>query len=1021
MTRHAFLLLGLVMHLGYFRVSGGSISEQRSGHAHVGGGASSVSAVQAYVNLTQEVNTIGSHFVGVTLDARLVSENWDTLDFGSQKVLNLAQALAPAYLRLGGTMADCMGYLPSKLEPPREPYWDKCTNYTRNHTGFNMTGITWTEAPLSHKSEWSNRCVFSMAVTQWEAVNHFVENVGFDFIMDLNVLHRYVDDAWYPENTRQLLDFSAANNFRIAGFELGNEYDLFKAKFDYNMPAYRFSRDYISLQIFLGMYPLYASSMILGPETASVKPEYFQEFLVAGGADIVRASTFHHYYFAASGSDVSNFTDVWVMESLRGYLSSALTQSRSVRPTLRSWLSETSSSYDGGTPNISDRFVAGFLWLDKLGLCAEMGIETVIRQAFYGKNYALIDRDLNPNPVAPDCTLLLILGVAIDNINLISRKDYWLTLLFKQLVSGPVFTVNAGQHVRMYAACAVSDRPASGPLVVYYLNPNNASQVLELPQFMGDKLLLYILTPGDSDGLTSKFVALNGKKLEMNGDELPELTPLTTDSSSVVMPAYSFGQKHSMKFKSPFLWSLVSFHLLVTCRHVSVSATPVSEDARKRASSDDAIQVHVNLEQRRNTIGSHFVGVTLDSSQAAANWGNLDFSSRKVQNLARALTPSYLRFGGTRADCMHFASDFGAHDSVSTDKRAAATGTFVDRCVAAPGRHYATFDLSETQWQELNQFIQTVGFDFIYDVNVLQRTPDDAWSPDNTRQLLQFSVAKNYSIVGFELGNEYNLFKRNFNYTMTPAQLAHDYHSLQSLLREFPKYSSSFLLGPEVSSQRGYFTEFLSAGVADILRASTFHQYYFSGKTSVVSNFTDVHVMDSLRHQIRTALTGTHSVNPQLPVWLSETSSSYSGGTPHVSDRFAAGFLWLDKLGVSAEMGLETVLRQSFYGGSYGLIDGNLNPNPDYWLTLLYKRLVRGSVFTVSGRQDVRLYAACANTDNFVSLNGVKVGMHGDNLPHLSPVNRNAGPVVAPPYSFGFVVLPDVRENLCLRPGEIVG
>ena len=38
-------------------------------------------------------------------------------------------------------------------------------------------------------------------------------------------------------------------------------------------------------------------------------------------------------------------------------------------------------------------------WLDKLGMCAASGVQTVLRQDFYGGNYALIDYELNPNPV----------------------------------------------------------------------------------------------------------------------------------------------------------------------------------------------------------------------------------------------------------------------------------------------------------------------------------------------------------------------------------------------------------------------------------------------------------------------------------------------------------------------------------------------------------------------------------------------------------------------------------------------
>ena len=38
-------------------------------------------------------------------------------------------------------------------------------------------------------------------------------------------------------------------------------------------------------------------------------------------------------------------------------------------------------------------------WLDKLGLAARLGHGVVIRQSFVKGSYALLDEDLNPNPV----------------------------------------------------------------------------------------------------------------------------------------------------------------------------------------------------------------------------------------------------------------------------------------------------------------------------------------------------------------------------------------------------------------------------------------------------------------------------------------------------------------------------------------------------------------------------------------------------------------------------------------------
>ncbi|KAK7093362.1 heparanase-like [Littorina saxatilis] len=482
-------------------------------------------------------------------------------------------------------------------------------------------------------------------------------------------------------------------------------------------------------------------------------------------------------------------------------------------------------------------------------------------------------------------------------------------------------------------------------------------------------------------------------------------------------------------------------------RFFSVDRTQQKDGAPPSGKSkavDEPIVVNVNLQQSFSTIDDRFVGVTLDLWSLLDTWGTLDFNSRQVQNMARALAPCYFRLGGGGSDSMTFVVDD------------------IDTHLKHPVPNPPLFNLTATQWIAVNEFVQAVGWDFIFDFNALKRNADGSWNPDNARQLLQFSADRNYTIVGFQLGNEYEYFPGNYQKNLSAEQYAKDTVSLRQLLTEFPNYYSSFITGPEtVNTAVQYFKAYLAAGAYKTVRAASFHQYYFAAPNGALANFTDVQVMDLLVARLDDVIGQASSVDPQLPLWLTETSSAALGGMFGVSDRFVAGFLWLDKLGLCASRSIQTVIRQDFYGGNYSLIDANLNPNPDFWLTVLYKRIVRGAVFHATGRHDVRVYAACANTDNFpagslvvymlnpnnctvtfdlrqfntqprfsysltagdsdglvskfMALNGVKLELVNDELPDLKPESAPRGVVTVPAYSYTFLVFPEAGVSICLH------
>ncbi|KAJ8940370.1 hypothetical protein NQ318_015763 [Aromia moschata] len=279
-------------------------------------------------------------------------------------------------------------------------------------------------------------------------------------------------------------------------------------------------------------------------------------------------------------------------------------------------------------------------------------------------------------------------------------------------------------------------------------------------------------------------------------------------------------------------------------------------------------------------------------------------------------------------------------------------------------------------------------------------------------------------------------------------------------------YASSFIAGPDMWDPQGsYITEFVkdTKGVID---AVTWHQYYLNGQTAQEEDFLKPDVFDYLASRIQTVKDITNSVDASsTPIWLGETSSAYRGGAANMSDTFLATFLWADKLGVSAKMGLDVVMRQTLFNDNYALIDHNYDPNPDWWFSVIYKKLVGTKVvpYTSTLSAEVRLYSHCAaaggstasvavfgvnlasSTANVrieglfadensvatiyayeltadpllsrtVYLNGEALHLTEDyDLPELVPKEISSGSsVTMPPYSIVFWVIPSTDVNACL-------
>jgi heparanase 1 len=100
---------------------------------------------------------------------------------------------------------------------------------------------------------------------------------------------------------------------------------------------------------------------------------------------------------------------------------------------------------------------------------------------------------------------------------------------------------------------------------------------------------------------------------------------------------------------------------------------------------------------------------------------------------------------------------------------------------------------------------------------------------------------------------------------------------------------------------------------------------------------------------------------PGRPFWVTETGDAACGGNPWAST-FLDSFRYLDQLGRLAKQSVRVVVHNTLVASDYGLLDDKtLEPKPNYWAALLWRRLMSPTVLEsgVPIREGLHLYAHC--------------------------------------------------------------
>jgi hypothetical protein len=416
-------------------------------------------------------------------------------DFTRHRLRLLAQALAPAYLRIAGTAA--------------------------NQTYYDMTPVS--APPTGYK--------LVLTKSEWDGVNQFARALGLQVVLGINAGTgpRDAGGAWVPDNARQLLQYTTAMHYPLAAVEFGNEPNLFAIS---GMPLSYGAADYVrDLKTFdtlrssvIPQVPLVGPGSFynnagsetpygapLGPLASQVMP------LVPG---VYNALTFHEYPATSTrcpGVGTPVPADPLAPAYLDGVLkpySGLSALGRKYDPKAPIWYGEAGSASCGGQQGYSNRFEATFWYLNALGLLAQHGLDVFIRQTLSGSDYGLIDdASLTPNP------------------------DYWAALLWHRLMGTSILAPrlhDAPARLRVYAACT----QGGGGTTLLALNlTRNQSVSLSVPHTASPDYVYLVTAPA----LLGREVRLNGRALRTSASgALPALSGKPIRSSKITLPPTSY-------------------------------------------------------------------------------------------------------------------------------------------------------------------------------------------------------------------------------------------------------------------------------------------------------------------------------------------------------------------------------------------------------------------------------------------------------------------------------------------------
>ncbi|KAG8491679.1 hypothetical protein CXB51_014958 [Gossypium anomalum] len=501
-----------------------------------------------YIDGKAPIGTIDDDFVCATLDwwppekCDYGTCSWGhagllNLDLNNNIFLNAVKAFSPLKIRLGGSLQDKVIY---GTDDNQEP----CTSFVKDPS--EMFGFTKGCLPMK----------------RWDELNAFFAKAGAKIIVGLNALAGKsikpggsAVGAWNYTNAESFIRYTVEKNYKIHGWELGNE--LSGNGVGTRIAVNQYAADTAALQrIVQKIY----KDVDLKP--LIIAPGGFYEFIdkTTTSLDVVT----HHIYNLGPGVDthlIEKILNPAVLDGISEHSAAFITSSRVLQlKQLPGWERQ------------EELTIAAVILLqmhlcsvsDQLGMASKYDTKTYCRQSLIGGNYGLLDTStFVPNP------------------------DYYSAILWHRLMGRNVLSTSfdGTKKIRSYTHCA---KQSEGIVVLFInldksttvqaklafnstmtLRHNHESRTLRIQRMSSEKMIIelpqmvdaeirreeYHLTAKDGN-LQSRTMLLNGNILSVDSSgNIPPLEPLYVNSAKpiTVEPLYPLCSFTCRLFYSPCL------------------------------------------------------------------------------------------------------------------------------------------------------------------------------------------------------------------------------------------------------------------------------------------------------------------------------------------------------------------------------------------------------------------------------------------------------------------------------------